>query len=288
MNRLTKLLDLCLKRWPRLAMKPKQGIMSATDDLSFIGFQLLYSSVAVRHNCSFAVVDIGMRDDQLAWCKRQKGLMVITPNRSALKFEGEDGWEKWNKPYFIMYSPFQQTLWLDPETIVLDDLTQLFGMLEDGPVIVNTKEEIDDNDWFFSKMPGDVKVPWSACYPTTAVVGFDATRDFYLLREWMWVVENIVTDAKLQAASRRLDSAALAWGMAKHEMMDVAIESPAWNWSAQGGANGLNFVEYASVEQLLVGVKKDFPIAHIVNWGWPAPWMGWRNFNLDINPHEVV
>jgi hypothetical protein len=287
MNRLTKLLELCLKRWPRLPVQSNEGIVTATDDLSFIGFQLLYSSIVVRHACPVAVIDLGMRDEQRAWCNAQKSLMLISPNLSALKFKGEEGWEKWNKPYFIMYSPFQKTLWLDPETMVVNDLTQLFGLMDDGPVIVNTKEEIDDGDWFFSRMPGDVQVPYSCCYPSTAVLGLDMGRDFFLLREWMWVLENVVTDAKLQAASKRFDSAALAWGLAKHDKMDMTMDNPAWNWSVQGGVNGLNFVEYNSVEELLMGVQKDFPIAHVLNWGWPAPWMGWRDFLIDINPHQV-
>ncbi len=286
MNQLTKLLDLCLKRWPRLSNQSNEGVMTATDDLSFIGFQLLYSSIVVRHKCPVAVVDLGMRDEQRAWCERQSSLMLISPDVSALRFNGEEGHQERNKPYLFLYSPFQKTLWLDPETMVLNDLTQLFNMINDGPVIMNTKEEISDSDWFFSKMPGDVAVPPQAHYPNAAVIGLDIQRDFFLIRDWMWVLENVM-DGNFKAAAKRSNSAALAWGLAKHDKTGVAIDNPTWNWNTQGGINGLKFVEYSSVEHLLISVQKDFPLAHIINWGWPAPWMGWKDFLIDINPHQI-
>lgn len=288
MNQLTQLLRLCLHRSPRLTVQSNEGVMSATDEWSFVGFQLLYSSLIVRHKCPVCVIDLGMNADQRAWCRNQPGLMLVSPNLCALKFTGEQDWGKWNKPYFLTYSPFQKTLWLDPDTMVIDDLTQMFCLMRDGPVVFKTDEEIDPNDWFFARMPGGVGVPPNAFYPTTSVLGLDMHRDFYLVSEWMWVVENVVTNSKLEASAKRFDSAALAWGLAKHSANKWAMKNPAWNWPVLGGVNGRKFVEYPEVEDLLVGVKKDFPLAYILNWGWPQPWMTWPTSLLDIDPHRAA
>lgn len=285
MNQLTRLLGMRMGRKPKLPFRANEGIITAADALEFIGLQLLYSSLIVRHECRVAVLDMGLTEVQRAWCDRQPCLLRIVPEASAMRFGNEDGWEKWNKPYLMMYSPFERTLWLDSETIVLNDLTQLFGLMNSEPVVVNTTEEMDVDSWFFSRMPGDVRPPSYAKYPSTSVLGLDMTRDFHLLKNWMWVLENVVKNPKLQSSSRRLDSSAMAWALAKAGMTDVAMDNPAWNWMAQCG---VAFVGYDSAEELIQNVGREFPIAHVLNWGWPAPWIGWRESELDIEPHAAI
>lgn len=284
MNSLTKLLRQCLYRCSRPSLLSNEGIMSAVNEASFIGFQLLYSSLVVRHKCLVCVVDIGLNEDQKAWCYKQEKLILISPNLAALKFTDHEGWNKWNKPYFLMFSPFQKTLWLDPDTMVVNDVICLFNVMSHGPIIIQTNEKIDKDDWFFRRMPGNIEVPDFACYPTTSVFGLDLHRDFYLVREWMWVIENIVKNSKLEASAKRLEWAALAWGLAKHNKTNIMMRNPSWNWMANEG----KIVDYPEVTDLLSNVKQDFPIAHVVNWGWPPPWMAWPDRLIDIEPHLAI
>ncbi len=289
MSTLSEILRFKFYRSSRNRTRPmNEGIMSSANESSFIGFQLLYSSIITQCNCLVCLIDQGINIDQRIWCYKQENLLLITPDINVLKFVDERS--KWNKPYFMIFSPFQKTLWIDPEIIVLGNLSQLFNMISDNPVFVVTKDKIEKNDLFFSRMPGKVNIPYASVYPTTAVFGLDLHRDLSIVYDWILAIENATANPKLESTTRRLDSAALAWSLAKHNSVNVNINmiSSVWNWSAQNGVNGRAPTEYDNAFHLISKVKEDFPNVNLLNWGWPTPWMTWEDYLIDINPHRAI
>lgn len=266
-------------------MSFNEGIMTATDETSFVGFQLLYSSIVAQYCCFVCLIDMGINDEQKEWCQNKTNLIIIHPDTSILKFTGEKNWNKWNKSYFIMFSPFQKTLWLDTNVMVLGDLTHLFRMMCYGPIIFYIDEEINFNDW----VAQNVSVPdKQVFYPTTTVMGFDIDRDFYIIRDWMWAVENIVTDSRLSGSASKSDSAALMWSLIKHKKPEIGMKNIVWNWPFQGGLDKKTYIDYPTPEKLFTNVRNDFSGVNILNWGWPPPWMSWPGYTLNLETQRPI
>jgi len=286
MDGLTHVLHIALARKTKLPLKPGEGVITATDDRMFVGFQLLYSSLAVRHDCITLVIDLGMTDRQRRWCLGQKGLITFTPMLDTLKQLGSEGWQKLNKPYFFLASPFAKTLWLDADTMILNDVNQVFSLMDEEPVIINSNTPIPFDDWFFARMADHIPVPKYANYPNGGVIGLNLQRDMLFLHDWMAAVNYFAQNYKLSYMPNHIESALMAWALAKSGHIDVPMENPAWNWSAQGGVSEGKTINYDSPEELLVSVKHDFPIAHILHWkGKIKPWLTWGQELLDLTPH---
>jgi len=254
----------------------------------FIGFQLLYCSIAERHECQVAVIDLGMTLSQRDWCRKQKNLMVIEPRLThMMKFVHTYNWQKWNKPYYFLLSPFERTLWLDADTMVLFDIDKLFTSLETGPFLCSTCRPIQD-EWMFQRMPHHVSLPNYACYPSTAVIGIDCQRDFWLVRDWMWAVENISEKVKMNCPGYDYDMRALAWSLGVNNAFNIVSENMAWNWTVKA-LQGTD-VTYTTPSELLLSVKTDFPVACIIHWeGALKPWLFWRGEHvLDMTPHREM
>lgn len=81
-------------------------------------------------------------------------------------------------------SPFQRTLWIDPESAELPSLSRLFEALAAGPVLFSTPGKTAKND------PVGVGLGRKPLWDhNNCVVGVDLARDAGLLdewRQWLW------------------------------------------------------------------------------------------------------
>ena len=285
-DNLTGILNHFFRRKPRLPLASNEGIVTATDSHHFIGLQMLYSTLMMTHECKVAVCDLGMDKRQLSWCSRQRNLIVMGSMLDKLRTNQQMRSPKWNKPYALYVSPFEKSLWMDADTVVLDDLEKLFDILEREPVVFSGKEEITPDNAFFMRMPEQISTPYWSYYPNTAVLGINRARDFWLLRDWLYAIELIESNHKIFSAARHYDASALGWALAKNDRLGLAMENTIYNFSSQiGRLHNLPLV-YGSPHEMLASMKSDFPIAHVVHFSCPKPWILWDHSGyLNIEPH---
>lgn len=97
---------------------------------------------------------------------------------------GERDGRRWSLPDMLGRSPFQRTLWIDPESAELPSLARLFEALAAGPVLFSTPGKTAKND------PVGVGLGRKPLWDhNNCVVGVDLTRDAGLLdewRQWLW------------------------------------------------------------------------------------------------------
>jgi hypothetical protein len=284
MNVLTQILNLSLHNQVKIKMNFGEGIMSATNERSFIGFQLLYCSLVMRHKCEVCLVDLGINKKQMEWCEEQDNLLVLTANNTNFKFPAH---EKCYKPYFLTLSPFQKTIWLDDTTMLLGDLTYLFNILKNEPVVFFSNFLINQHDVYFQQM--QKKVPINSFCPCGSVTGFDTVRDFKIIEEWMFIAENVMKNPKIHISTKSFEDSSLALIVEKHKS-EFGMHSHTWNSLAGKETNGRKYAGYRDAFHLISYLKRDFSNINIVNWGWFPPWLTWtyENYLLDISPHRIT
>jgi hypothetical protein len=285
MSDLNSILRLGIGEQKRHVLLPGEGVMTASDQYDFVGLQLLYSSIVMYHqNSGVAVIDLGLTPRQKNWCLSQPGLILISPSKDSLKMNFDVSWNRWNKPYFLLLSPFQKTIWLNATSILLKSLQYIFSIIDDEPFIVESHDMIPVTDKFYENMPGQCLRP-KASYPKANVIGINIQKDFWLLRDWMWAVENISLDKKIKSSCCRLEEGCLAWVLAKNNKSHLPTSDITWNYPSQ---DKFRSVYYKNASELLIGVTSDHPYAKILEWRFPSPWNAWKEDFLEIYPHLAV
>jgi hypothetical protein len=282
-------MSLVAKDGVRPCLDPNCGFLSATDSRLFPGFQILYSSIILKHQTSVCVVDLGMEDDQRDWCRQQKNLLIVKPKTEIFKLHNQIyDWQKFNKPYYFLFSPFKKTLWLDCDTIVLKDVSALFNMMDEDPVICSGFSKIN-KDEFIEDMDGHYDSPKNCYYPETGMIGINLEHDFWLLRDWLWATLKAASDCRLLSNLRHVDAGCLAWALVKHDRIRSMLDSMTWCWNAalMGGRDGRQF--YPSAAEMLSTVDLDYHMASILHWkGFAKPFLFWGDRILNLYPEELI
>jgi hypothetical protein len=114
-----------LTRTPKANLPPGCGFVCAADACQFIGFQVLYASVVKGHrNLGFVLYDLGLTDAQRAWCRRVP-LVELRSFRNPLP-DDRPGWQKWCRPWLLLESPFELSVWADNDVVLLNTFEPVF------------------------------------------------------------------------------------------------------------------------------------------------------------------
>ena len=233
------------------------------------------------HNINVAVIDMGMDHHQKMWCTHQKNLIIINPNwRQFYLLWDQFSW-RWNKPVFFLLSPFRNTLWMDPDCVLLNGVSLLFRHLHEEPVFLCDYLEEPKDDELYELMP----VPTLSSvrrYPRTGVVGLSWERDFYILRDWLWCVVCASKDQAIRDAVIDGGDGALGWALMKNFDNHKANDWPEYDFCTE--------VQYESPADFFSAVRRDFHRMHVVRWpGRKKAWSHWKlpGDILDLHPHKL-
>lgn len=236
---------------PRHVLPARFGVVTATDRNTFKGVQLLFRSLVGSHRVRCLLFDLGMTPRQLAWAQRQPGLYLMRVDLNRLPVPTQHVmWQTWNKPFYILQSPFRYTLWLDADTLVLGDLRPIVGLLEDGPFLT-TNNRCNKNAPILYERLGIAPCEDEDFVVNAGVIGFDTRRDWHLMHEWGSLVhlavhhpDNLVPHITLW------DEGMLRVLIRRHRL--AGIINPASRW------NNLQVDAFTTMEELLEAVRGPF------------------------------
>ncbi len=108
------------KHLPQYSLNPNTGFVTGADSNSFGGLQVLFSSIKGKAN--FICYDIGLSNEQRDWCNANG---LILKDAQCLPVPKHiNCWQTYCKPWIVTDSPFDYTIWIDTDCVVVGDLSQ--------------------------------------------------------------------------------------------------------------------------------------------------------------------
>jgi hypothetical protein len=104
---------------PDPVLPPRTEPVTATDSNTFIGVQTLFSSI--KNKINFLCYDLGLKEEEIAWCKENNLELkkIELPGCKHIK-----KWQTYVKPWLVDDSPFEYTVWIDSDCVVVGDLSK--------------------------------------------------------------------------------------------------------------------------------------------------------------------
>jgi hypothetical protein len=203
------------------------GVLTAADATFFPGLQVLTASLGEA--VPLAIIDLGLTDDQRAWCASQKSQLI----RPAVLRMPRDVtmWQAWNKPFYYTASPFRQTVWIDSDCAVVGDLRVLFFELEMGPFVVrhwDVPYPQPNREALYQRFPVSLRLPPGDGI-NSGVIGLDQIRDADLLEAWCNLVDRAAEDPTIRSCISWYDDGALQWAFEATRRLDRVLPRHAWN-----------------------------------------------------------
>jgi hypothetical protein len=245
----------------------------------FGGLVLLYLSVQELYPVPIVCFDGGLSDEQKRWAAEHMPLCFIWPMpdteevatvRRTLHGASEnktEEWLLWVCPFLISASPFQRTLWLDTDLIVLRNLGELFQKIENGPVFTSENHDPDrtaNHPELYSYLPIEGKDETRSPLVNGGVTGWDLDRDRELLAMYRKPVLAAARDERIRSAIRWHDQGSLIWAIQKTGMERFVIDGRTWNICARHTATPDK--DYDLNDDLFDELRRDYPQANLVHW----------------------
>ena len=248
----------------------EKGVVSAADARFFLGLRLLYYSL--RNRVQVTLFDLGLEPPQRAWCENQG--VDLRPNPVSPDITVPT-WQAWNKPYYIAASPYKYTLWLDSDTMVVDNLGPLFDAIGAGPgPLLLLHPAWADFQWYEPKLLTIFPLPKPASDNhriNNGVLGFKKGRDAdaSLLALWSFMVDRCIKDPEIRAMVHWWDEGCINWAIPAADLEWTITPARGWNKMImqRGGACESEFFD-------LVRADAGDVILHFA--GHPKLWQTWR------------
>lgn len=218
------------ERFARTKAVPKfkgYGVLTAADAGFFPGLQLLVASLG--DDVPLGIVDLGLTAEQRDWCfaqKRYEILPRVGPMPDDVKM-----WQGWNKPYYMATSPFDRTLWIDSDCVVIGDLQPLFHEIEQGPFVIRHWDEPypqPNHSSLYHRFRVPVRLPPGRGI-NSGVVGLKIDRDAELLEAWSGLVSHAAMDPTIRPLISWYDEGALQWALEETGTTERVLPWHGWN-----------------------------------------------------------
>lgn len=149
---------------------------------------------------------------------------ALTPLRSEPKAVA------WLKPWWLLHSPFDRSLWVDADCVVLKPLDLVFDAIAERPFVVvdpfphfaRNPEGLFDHPSLRLQVSEQVGV-------NSGVFGWERTRDRELLAAWAWAVELAAGDAALRQTVANQDQGLLIWALHRLGLHGHVRSDDGWN-----------------------------------------------------------
>lgn len=208
------------------------GVVTAADAAHSLELDLLLESIWAQHPMPVHVYDLGLGPDQAARVAAAPLTTVSRPVNDGLPAEG-DHWQAWWKPLLIRQSPFQHTLWVDVDCVVLEPLVPLYALLTEAPVLTTDHfhpELCENHPDLYLRYPA----PGGGRRPVNSgVVGVTKGRDDGLVSTWLNFVREVTSDPESAALVKWWDQGALNWAVRRCERDHLLLHEPRWNRPAR-------------------------------------------------------
>jgi hypothetical protein len=140
-------------QWSGNYQKGDRGVLIASDSFSEVCLPWCVHNYRFHNSLPIVFIDLGMSTKAQTWCK-QYGQVISFHNpikvaqKEEINIKIVDIWEsrhlgvffwkarqKWfNKPFALLLTPFEYTLWLDIDCQVMGSIEPLFDLIQSDPV----------------------------------------------------------------------------------------------------------------------------------------------------------
>ncbi len=263
------------------------GILTACSSNLFIGLQMMLTSIAHYYDVRTLVWDIGLTTEQVAWCRRQPGVLVRKYThpyyRPHLSYIGA-----WFKSHYISASPFKHTIWIDSDAMVVGDLRELMEWSHPNALFTSDHTQLQESTLnqplLYSYLPiGKPYYHDILPYLNSGVMVTHKKRDAVILEDWRYCVEQAAMVKEISEAVACWDQGALKWALHKHDLLYLITPDKKFNYPAK-----IRHFAYPSTEEAvkhwLKTVKPEDPCI-VLHWmGSPKPWGNWgESIGLDLS-----
>jgi hypothetical protein len=221
------LLEIKSKKWTITDFSV--GIVTAADKNVFRGLQALF--VSVKNKINFLCYDIGLTTEQKNWCERNNLQL------KSLAFPSDltklNGWMSYTKPWVIADSPFEYTIWLDTDCVVVGDLTQAELIFRKRTFFVEhfLKQYPANLNYLYEQRPvkADTK-NWN--YINAGVFGIHKKDiEDLIVNKWQFLINVCIQDSKIkQTCDMYWDEGSLNWSLQKDNSLDFITNNHSYNW----------------------------------------------------------
>jgi hypothetical protein len=209
----------------------KKGIITSTDSKCFESFQLFNFSLKKSNpKIPLLVYDLGLSKKEIKWCEKNK--INIKKYKNPIVSKKYFMWQTWNKPHYIFLSPFKYTLWIDCDTIIYKDLSDIFSKIKKDIFLVKDYFGVDDllrnNDKLYEKYPVESRLK---VLPNGGVLGLCKTRkkDKKFLNNYLKITKKASKNKELANLLSWWDQGAIHWALEKSKNTDVVVQNRNFN-----------------------------------------------------------
>lgn len=148
----------------------------------------------------------------------------------------------WIKPFMLQHSPFDNTIWVDVDALILKPITELTTGVQNSPLFFRdtfNPKEAPNNPKLYQLLPVPGFDP--SLVINNGVFAINLERDHVLYDWWIHCCYNAFLDPKVLEAVVCWDQGALLWALHKSQMQHLVLESSELNCPA-------NFVTFTNLE----------------------------------------
>ena len=203
-------LDFLLKKTPKYNLiDDSVGIITATDSNTFVGVQTLFASV--KNKINFICYDLGLSEEEKKWCEEQ-GLntkKIKLPECTHIK-----KWQTYVKPWLVDDSPYEYTVWIDSDCIVVGDLGKSeFIQKKESFFIkhwIKQKHLTKNSKFLYYSHPVDNP---ASSYVNAGVFGINKSQDQDILDKWKFLLQLGFNDKEFLDLIVNWDEGGLNWSL---------------------------------------------------------------------------
>lgn len=217
---------------PRLTSPSRRrGVLTAADAGYFDQLQMMCDSLRAVDGPTVTVFNTGLAPNQLDRLLRMETVEVLPEPRlvshlAPLRWDAKAS--TWLKPLWMFHSPYEDTLWIDADCIVLQPLDEVWELLDTGPFAVRDGHQWSRNpDGLYRELPvPSERIPQDVA--NAGVVGLRRTRDSELLAAWGFGVQ-FVADPDHRALSAYQDQGMFNWAIHRLGLDHWISDRTKWN-----------------------------------------------------------
>lgn len=257
-----------------------RGVMTAAGANYFPGLQHLWESISqFAPSCSIACVDLGLNTSQRDWCRSHDIQLIemldVVPIELLDAFSDKRNRSQtfqqsrllWPRPWLVDASPFENTLWIDADAIVIRSLSELFPEIEKDVVVftdANHPPSSPNHPKLYQLLPVHEV---TAKFVNSGVLGVQRGRDNDLIASWKYCVEQAATRLEVRRLISWHDQGALLWALHKTMRTHLIRQDVTWNCPPHGfNASRRSERKRYPRATFLKDLQRDHPEAGIVHY----------------------
>ena len=256
------------------------GIITAISPAWFIEFKILYQSIQKIADIPISVVGLDLLDEQKQHIRKTRSVELIEIEEEKLNEFKKLGahWKPYYKPYYMLQSPYDYTLWIDADAVVLKELDEIFAKINDGIFFTTdyfAPETCLNDSRLYEEYSAPVPLEHENIAINTGVLGYHFPRDKHIFEKWFKNVNIVNKNPHLKNYIKLYDQGVFIWTMRETGNIGDIHTDPKYNYPAKR-----NLYEYHEN-------KFDY------DYKWPSPDMPKMggdiidNIKLD-NPNAVI